>query len=341
MIFFAISGWLVGGGLLDKIGQRNAVMHYAIDRATRLWTVLIPTFGLTLLFGLATGVLRPGGIDVSASSEFSLSAFAGNLVGLQRVTVPDFGANYSLWTLGDQTWYYILFPLIVLTFAANRIASRAAAAATCLIVLALVPTIVLLYFSVWLMGVAFSRVRIDCSTAARCGWLFMLIAISLYIRLTGNLYDYDQTTLGMDIVFVLVFLPFVASLQFKPAAGSKLAPPIARGARFFASFSFSLYALHVPLITLLRPGVLRHLGVNHLSAGNSLHFAVYLGMLAALMGGSYLSHRLFESHTSRIRHHLKAFATRHVGAQRTDAAPRASKEEKLQAPAEGSNESSR
>jgi peptidoglycan/LPS O-acetylase OafA/YrhL len=44
LVFFLISGWLVGGSLLNKLGQPDALLSYAIDRITRLWTVLMPTF---------------------------------------------------------------------------------------------------------------------------------------------------------------------------------------------------------------------------------------------------------------------------------------------------------
>src|SRR5215217_3717130 len=35
IVFFLISGWLVGGSLLNRIGQPCALRSYAIDRITR------------------------------------------------------------------------------------------------------------------------------------------------------------------------------------------------------------------------------------------------------------------------------------------------------------------
>ena len=66
LVFFVISGWLVGGSLLNRLGERHAIVNYTIDRATRLWTVLVPTFLLTLLiaFGIGTASLD----DVNLSS---------------------------------------------------------------------------------------------------------------------------------------------------------------------------------------------------------------------------------------------------------------------------------
>ena len=59
VVFFVLSGWLVGGSLLNKAGQERAIKHYAIDRLTRLWIVLIPTFVLILAAALIMGKLDP------------------------------------------------------------------------------------------------------------------------------------------------------------------------------------------------------------------------------------------------------------------------------------------
>jgi peptidoglycan/LPS O-acetylase OafA/YrhL len=293
LVFFVISGWLVGGSLLNKMGQPGAVTNYAIDRATRLWTVLIPTFGLTLLFGLGSGVLLPSGIDFSAANEFSALSFAGNLLGLQRVVLSDFGGNYALWSLANETWYYVLFPLLVLLFTTRRSTTRIASGAALALAAFLLPTGIILYFSIWLLGVAFSRVRIECGLAMRCAWLVPLAAMSAYFRLTGNNSKFDQTTLAMDLSLSLMFLALLSSLQFNAAPESKLARPLARIGTFFANFSFSLYVLHLPLIFLLSHIALTQFGLRQLSPSEPLHFAVYLGMLAILLGASYLSYLMF------------------------------------------------
>lgn len=305
MVFFIISGWLVGGSLLSKIGRPGAMADYAIDRATRLWTVLIPTFVLTLLFGLGTGALRPNGIDFAPANVFSALSFAGNLLGLQRVAMADFAGNYALWSLANETWYYVMFPLLVLLVTARGNTVRVASGAALALAAALLPIAITLYFVIWLLGVAFSRVRIDCSTGARCAWLVVLAGSSAYFRLTGDNDNFDQTTLGMDMVSSVMILVLLSSLQFKPAPASTLAQPLARTGKFLADFSFSLYVLHLPLIFLMQHVAVTRFGLRQLSPGEPLHFAIYLGMLTALLAGAYLSYLVFESQTYRIRRLLK------------------------------------
>jgi peptidoglycan/LPS O-acetylase OafA/YrhL len=305
LVFFVISGWLVGGSLLNKIGQPGAIAGYAIDRMTRLWTVLIPTFVLTLFFGLGTGVVSPDGIDYSAVNEYSALAFAGNLVGLQHVVLPEFGANFPLWSLANETWYYLLFPLLVMLWTSRRSVPRLACCAALVLLATSLPYALVLYFAVWLLGVAFSRIRIECGKTMRLALLFVLGAVSVYFRLTGENDDFVVGTFGQDLVCSLVFVAFLSSLQFKAAPGSKLLRPLAAGGKFFSEFSFSLYVLHVPLIGLLVHLGATRFGLRQLSPGSPQHLAIYFGMLAMVLVASYLSYRLFEAHTYRLRKMLK------------------------------------
>lgn len=315
LVFFVISGWLVGGSLLNKLGQRGAIANFAIDRVTRLWTVLIPTFVLTLLFGLGNGVLSAQHVDFSAANPFSAPAFGGNLVGLQTVLLPNFGGNFALWSLANETWYYTLFPLLVVLLTARGNATRIACGAALALLAATLPSAIVGYFAIWLLGVAFSRIRIECGNGARWGALLLLAAVSVYYRMTGNLDAFDLTTLWQDLVCSVVFLVFLSSLQFKAAPTSKLLRPVARVGTFFADFSFSLYVLHLPVIALLTHSGMARFGLRQLSPAVPLHYALYGAMLAILLGASYLSYLLFESHTYRIRRVLKDLAARRSGPQ--------------------------
>jgi peptidoglycan/LPS O-acetylase OafA/YrhL len=306
LLFFVISGWLVGGSLLNRMGQPDAIANYTIDRMTRLWTVLIPTFVLTLLFSLNTGQTVPRGIDLSPANEFSAAAFAGNLVGLQGgVAVPEFGGNFPLWSLANETWYYVMFPLLVLMFTARRLAARTACAVALVALAAFLPYDIVLFFSIWLLGVAFSRIRIEAGLAVRCCWLALLLAVSVYYRLTGINDDIGPQTYVQDLICSLMFLVFLSSLQFKAAPASKWQRPMAGIGKFFAEFSFTVYVLHVPLIGLMQHWMTDRFGLRQLSSSEPMHYTIYLGMLAVLMAGSYLSYRMFESQTYRIRRLVK------------------------------------
>ena len=305
LVFFVISGWLVGGSLLNRIHQPHAFAYYAIDRITRLWTVLIPAFLLTLLFAAGTGAVSPDGIDFSPGNQYSATTFAGNLLGLQRVLLLDFGGNFALWSLANETWYYLLFPVLVVACTTPRHTVRIACAAAILLLCILLPAGIVGYFLVWLLGVGFSRVRIECGSAVRWCWFLLVLAGASYLRLTGELDAFEIWTLGQDLVCSLLYLVLLSSLQFEASSASKTKRPLQKAGKFFADFSFSLYVLHVPLIALLRHLSSTRLGLDQLSPAAPLHSLLYFGMLAALMLAAYLSYLLFESRTYRIRNAAK------------------------------------
>lgn len=303
--FFLISGWLVGGSLLNKMAQPQAIRAYAVDRITRLWTVLVPTFVFMLLLGIGMDVLTPRAVDFSASNDFSVLSFAGNLLGLQTIAVRNFGGNYVLWSLANETWYYVLFPLLLLLFKARSVGGRAASAAAIMLIAAVIPPVITGYFSIWLLGVAFSRIRIECGNGFRIVLLMLAVPVSVYYRLTGSNDDMVADSYVQDLVCSLVFLPFLSSTQVKADPASKLVKPLAAVAKFLSEFSFTLYVMHVPLIGMLRFAGVAMFGSDRLSPSKPLHLAIYFGMLLVLLLCAYSFYLLFESQTGRIRHRVK------------------------------------
>lgn len=304
LVFFVISGWLVGGSLLNRIGEPRAIANYAVDRVTRLWTVLIPTFVLTLLFAIGIGTASPSDFNLAPDNPLSALTFAGNLVGLQGIVLPDFGENFPLWSLANETWYYVLFPLLAVACTARDNTLRLACGAALLALGFLLPAAIVGYFLVWLLGVAFSRIRIECGTGVRWGWALLLVVGAGYYRLTGELDAFELSTLGQDVVCSLLYLVLLSSLQFR-APSTALVRRIGSTGKFFAEFSFSLYVLHVPVIGVLHYWVRNHLGVERLSPFEPLHTALFFAMLIFLLVSAYLSYLLFESRTYRIRTAIK------------------------------------
>jgi hypothetical protein len=309
VVFVLISGWLVGGGLLSRIGQADSIKSYAIDRVVRLWTVLVPGFLLMLLLGLGIGVLRPGTFDLALANPYSLPSFLGNLVGLQTIVVERFGDSYVLTTLAGGTWYFILFPLLLVSARSGGFA-RPASAAAILLIAALLPAEIGAYFSLWLLGAACSRLRLDCGKSVRATLLAVFGCVSVYFRLTGSNDNLVVDALLQDIVFSLPLLLLLSSLQFGVDPASVPLRRINSLSTFFASFAFSLYVLHVPMIGVLRHAAMALFGTDRLSPAVPLDYAIYFGMLCCILVCAYLFYLMFESHTRRIQTMLKALLLR-------------------------------
>ncbi len=303
VVFFLVSGWLVGGSLLNKLEQPRAFAAYAIDRVTRLWTVLVPTMLLMLLLAFSTGALErtsPGGGD-----PYSLLGFAGNLVGLQTIVVDNFGDNYALWSLANETWYYVAFPLLLAGFRGRGCLNQGCGILGLIVLASLLPWAITLYFTLWLLGAAFARIRIDCGMGARIGLLIACASLSVYYRITGSNDDLVPASFVQDLVCSLPFLLLLSSLQIKIDPRARALRTLGRAATFLSNFSFTLYVFHVPVIGLLRYLGRAFAGREQLAPDRPLDYVIYTGMLAAILGLSYLSYLLFESNTYRVRGKLK------------------------------------
>ena len=297
LVFFILSGWLVGGVFLDRshnVPPARALRDYAVDRATRLWTVLLPAF--VLMLALAWAGALPRSDLAMAGSAWSLTTLLGNLVGLQTLAVPPFGENFPLWSLANETWYYVLFPLLVTGARAGSAWWRSGCVALALALTVLLGAAITGYFLVWLLGVAASRLRFDFSAAQRWLWRGVLLVVAALLRLGGQDGDFTLATLGPDLLLAVLLVVCLCSVgRGRPVVA------VAKTGAFLAGFSFTLYVVHIPLQRMLwsyRDGAL-------LAPGDAASLAVYAAMLAVVLALAYLFHLPFEAQTGRLRRLLR------------------------------------
>nr|WP_315398587.1 sugar transferase [uncultured Duganella sp.] len=298
VVFFLLSGWLVGGSLLDRVGQPRALRDYAIDRVTRLWVVLLPAFALMLLFAHATGALAAAPPEPIRGDPWSALALLGNLVGLQTMAVPVLGGNFPLWSLAYETWYYALFPLVLVAARPGRTGARLAAALAAAAIAACVSPVIVAYFALWLMGAAASRVRIDAGRAARALCWLAFAALAVWLRLRGQDGDLGAHMFWPDLLYGALFLLCLCGAGRRDPASMR---PLVAAGTFLAGFSFTLYVLHVPLLELLWA----YRGGAPLSPNDMASLAVYAAMLAIIVALSYLIHLPFEARTAGLRRVVK------------------------------------
>jgi peptidoglycan/LPS O-acetylase OafA/YrhL len=278
---------------------------YAIDRLTRLWTVLVPALGLMLLVGILTGAVDPTRTDLSTANDYSAAAFFGNLLGLQTMAVDNYGGNYALWSLANETWYYIQFPLLLIVFRSPSRTRRLAVAAVLLLLGTTLRLPITVYFVLWLLGAAFSRVRIDCGRGTRTALLTVVAVCSIYFRLRGSNDDLSLESFPQDLVISLPLLAFLSTMQAPLAVRSSPMRLVARLSRFLSELSFTLYVTHLPVIKLLQYIGRQTVGRDRLVPNAQLDSAIYAAMLLALLAAAWLFYLLFESRTARVRRAVK------------------------------------
>jgi len=305
VVFFLISGWLVGGSLLNKWSQQKSVTVYAIDRVSRLWTVLIPTFCLMLISAwyMDNIVAIPSHLD--RTNEYSALAFFGNLIGFQTVTLPNFGKNYALWSLANETWYYVLFPLVIFVYRCKTALHKCASALAIAGIASFLPVSILLYFSLWLLGAGFSKIRIECGSTTRIALIVVCVTLSVYFRLTGSNADLVVDSFIQDFVISLPFLALLASMHQSAPTGSAAMRHFRSAAHTLSEFSFTLYVTHVPTIALLRYLGRSYLGRESFSPYHAIDYLLYFGTASLLVAIAFLSYLAFESNTVRVRNFLK------------------------------------
>jgi peptidoglycan/LPS O-acetylase OafA/YrhL len=264
MVFFVLSGFLISSSVLGKKSSGAwKWREYGIDRLSRLWVVLIPGLLLGLLWdeagshffantGLYTRLLE--GFGVIAQNRIGVGAFLGNLFFLQGILSPQFGSNVPLWSLANEFWYYVLFPLGLIGWISwRRKALRTFGISLALFVMVavFVGRSIFESFSIWLMGtvlvVAYSKFGICRRTWATAYFVAsaLLLCVWLTIERTGHLND-----LRGDIVMGILFTFFLFGvLQMDFGAQS---PVYERLAQWLAGFSYSLYVLHFPLLVFAR-----------------------------------------------------------------------------------------
>lgn len=305
VVFFLISGWLVGGSLLDKWTQKQALASYVIDRLSRLWTVLIPTMLLMLLVAMYLGRVTATSSHFDLGNEYSTLSFIGNLAGLQTIIVPNFGHNYVLWSLANETWYYVLFPLLLLVFRAKLTWHKCFSALLIACIAAFLPKTILVYFSLWLFGAGFARIRIECSQLARLVLLLGSITLSIYFRLNGSNADLIVESYLQDLAFSLPLLALLATLHHTAPTGSAAMRHVRSIAHRLSEFSFTLYVTHVPAIAVLRHIGNAYWGRTRLSPHQVSDYFVYFGIAGILVVIAYLLYLAFEANTFRLRRLLK------------------------------------
>lgn len=307
VIFFVLSGWLVGGSLMNRIGAPHALYSYAIDRITRLWIVLVPAFAASLLIGIMIGEVQPSRPDFSSDNEYSAITFVGNMFGLQDLAVPRYGGNFALWSLTYETWYYVLFPLAVLMFMGSTRTAKAGGAVALALIAYHLNAAILLYFLIWLMGAGFSRIRIDVSNRTKWILAALFCGVAVYFRFKGSNNILLEDSFVQDLLYSLLFLILLCSLQQRIDAASRAVRKLDRVGRLFADFSFSLYVIHVPLIFLLRHLNERLLGSARLDPNRLSDFGVYVSIVVLILLLAWLFHLPFEANTYRVRRRIKQF----------------------------------
>lgn len=321
MVFFVMSGLLVGGTTARKYQQgRYDAADYAIHRISRIYTVLLPALligGMLDVIGLwyfndsqiytnhRQYLSLPIGEIIGKTLNFG--TFFGNVAMMQNWHVPVWGSNGPLWSLAYEWWYYCLFWAFLGAMSPRHsLAARCSYVAFAALLLIALPKEMLLWFGIWLLGVALAwsdavRRKIHPVTG-----LLLFAAVLLGVRFTYTLKPFNVSDplavqFAKNLAIALAFGVLLLSLS--RIRSFRLGSP--RFHEAMAGFSYTTYLVHFPMTVLLVAVLHDRFGIAFarqptIAAG--VYFCLVLG---ALYLYSYLFATVTEHMTDRVRRALQ------------------------------------
>ena len=315
IVFFVLSGFLVGGNAIREAAGRSLdLRRYFAARVSRIYSVLLPallvgavwdTVGLHYFGqgGVYSGHIFTGVLSVSVATRLNFSTLVGNSLCLQGIAYPTFGSNGPLWSLTNEFWYYVLWPLILIpVFGGYSNVQRAAAAATAVIVGWLLYPSVLAYGLLWGLGVlarSLPRPMLRSgvvSVALGLGALGASRVSHLRAPVSASPAVWE---FGVDVV---VAVAFSLLLNWLNCSGPGRSTSGNRVSAAFAGFSYSLYAAHLPFAILCCAAAREIVGIQlPRRAGDGKAFAIYVGLVILAYGYCWLVSLVTERRTSAVR----------------------------------------
>lgn len=307
VIFFVMSGYLVGGHVLRAVKtSRWSWRNYLVQRGTRLWVVLVPALvlgGLLDSIALHYGIsprLYHGTLTLSitynVANALTWRIFLGNLFFLQTISTPVFGSNTPLWSLANEFWYYLMFPLGLLAVWGRRYTwpQRLAMGLLCVAMLKFVSIGIAKAFPIWMMGVLLTFIPVR-KTTTWLRWLASTLYFAFVLTVSqGVVPDKLHPDYCLALATVAMLWTLLGAAQ---QAGNRwyVVP-----SRTMAGFAYTLYLIHAPLMV-----IFTGLHYNEVRWTPDLpHIAEGLTILFFVIGVSYTIALFTEFRTTEIRDRL-------------------------------------
>jgi peptidoglycan/LPS O-acetylase OafA/YrhL len=309
VMFFVMSGFLIGGPvILAWRSNTFDATKYFVGRLTRLWIVILPALLLTALLDGVAFQYGNGAHLLSSRVPFfpewwasiepnSLRTFLFNVFFLQMIIGFQYGTNLSLWSISNEFWYYILLPAALGIYSIERRTRLVFFAVTVGVILLFMssakpndlgrPAAYFFMFILWIMG-AILYVYYESKARRMISLTLFLLGLAAFVLFKIIYPD----AFGYDLAMAFFALSLIAIAKDVPAARLK------KFADFFSSYSFSLYALHLPLTFFLLSFDPELSEMQALRGDTLLRFFAYLLVINIAAIAMWA---LTERHTDKLR----------------------------------------
>ena len=308
VVFFVLSGYVISYSASCKDDRLST---FIIRRFARLYSVVVPALLITIVadyIGLfAFPPLYQGWWFQDSYPIIRVLSTLSFTNELWFVSIRPF-SNGPFWSIGYEFWFYVAFALAFYFRGLKRLVLLA------LFTLIVGPKILLL-LPVWLMGTLAYRVNTFVKLSSATGWFLITSSLVFYLlyRLSGghellntitlqsfgeqgfHQLFWSRSFLSSYILGLLVVANFIGFKAISHQVESLLyyfQKPI----KYCASFTFTLYLLHYPLLQLF----------TALSYNNELGYGHPLFVLTATMVSIVLMAEISEK---KKHHYVQLFNT--------------------------------
>lgn len=264
VLFFVLSGFVIS---YTTESRRAGLSDYLVARGARLWSVALPALVLTYSLAALAGHLVPG---LQLERDYQLTKLPvyfpfqlGFLGELWTLSEPPC-TNVPWWSLGYEAWYYVLFAAFAFYRGARRWLLLALGFAFVGFKLWLLAPVWALGALLWRLGPRWPLSR----AGARALLVGTVVAYAAYkasgverwLVEVGNrpFGGLEHTPLGSAHHWLHDWvIAILAGLHLHALGHAHLTFPhwSERPIRFVASFTFSLYCAHAPLLIFARHAV--------------------------------------------------------------------------------------
>jgi peptidoglycan/LPS O-acetylase OafA/YrhL len=296
VVFFVLSGFLVGGGVISKCLKGIFDLRlFVIDRVSRIWVPLIPALLLTL------------GVALYCRLPVSVKDLVGNTLALQGVFFRNFGHNEPLWSLSYEVWFYIMIGTVGVILS-GKTKSQTGTAFMLLLGFMVFTRLSSDFLHCWLLG-AFCFFLV--SEKKRYGLVLTAVILAL---LGAGISQLQADSLSVSKSHLMNILPgrniacliesagiglLIASIcKLQPS--SSILVKIDRIGTLLASFSYTLYLTHYPILNLWE-----HFIPERSPSITAVSFAIFIAKIVSCLLVGLLLYLPFEAKTPAVRAWMK------------------------------------
>ncbi|MES2103874.1 MAG: acyltransferase family protein [Pseudomonadota bacterium] len=245
IVFFVLSGFVI-----QFVVEKKEVIYqdYMVARFARLWSVVVPAVVLTFVLD-RIGAAHDASVYLMDRETLPALRMGAGVLFLNQSWWWNLSlmSNDAYWSLPYEFWYYMIFGAASYFKGKKRIVLMLLSAV-------MAGPCILLLLPIWLMGVAAYRARnrVTLNNGMAIGMFIISgIAIATLLMLDGRGIVVRSTSPYLPPSFSPIDFVTAAFVALHVFSASYLRLPLLWASKpitYAASFSFTLYLLHLPLL---------------------------------------------------------------------------------------------